>query len=125
MNLKYAIQKKFPKSHASQFRVWNEDNKELFDYAAYTSGNYDKRLLDKVVIDTSVGTVLYSNATTMHITVDTGVKRMRELIEAATAIQQHCENSKCDSEECPFYKGFCVLLRDDGPAMWDLSKGDR
>lgn len=122
MNLKYAIQKKFPKSHASQFRVWDENNNELFDYASYESGNYDKRLLDKVVINTSVITALYSNATTLHITVDTGVKRMQELIEAAISIQKHCEISKCNSETCPFWKDICVL-RDDAPSGWDLSRG--
>ena len=125
MNLKYAIQKKFPKSNANRFRVWDELDNELFDSAAYASGDYDKRLMDKVVTDTSIITALYSNESTMSITIDTGVKRMQELIEYAIVIKQHCESSKCDSEVCPFYKGFCVLLRDDGPAWWDLSKDDR
>lgn len=126
MNLKYAIQKKFPKSHAKQFRVWDENNNELFDSAAYAKGDYDRRLLDKVVIEVSESTVLYSNLTVMHITVDTGVKRMQELIKAAIIIQEHCESAKCNSEACPFYKGFCVL-RDEAPAGWDLSEreGDR
>lgn len=124
MNLKYAIQKKFPKSHANQFRVWDENNNELFDSAAYAKGDFDKRLLDKVVIEVSESTVLYSNLTVLHITVDTGVKRMWELIKAAITIQQHCDISKCNSETCPFWKDFCVL-RDDGPAGWDLPKGDR
>lgn len=119
MNLKYAIQKKFPKSHASQFQVWDENNHKLFDCASYASGNYDKRLLDKVVIEVSEATVLYSGATTLHITVDTGVKRMQELIEAAITIKNHCDISKCNSEKCPFWKDTCVL-RDVAPSGWDL-----
>lgn len=122
MNLKYAIQKKFPKSHASQFRVWDENNNELFDNASYASGNYDKRLLDKVVIEVSEVTVLYSNATTFNITVDTGVKRMHELIEAAITIQKHCDISKCNSEKCPFWKDICVLQNVE-PSAWNLPKG--
>ena len=119
MNLKYVIQKKFPKSHASQFRVWDENNNELFDYAQYASGNYDKRLLDKVVIGVSETTVLYSNTTILHITVDTGVKRMQELIDAAITIKHHCDISKCDSETCPFSTDICVL-RNLAASRWEL-----
>lgn len=120
MNLKYAIQKKFPKSHAKRFRVWDEDNNELFDSTAYAAGDYDKKLLDKVVLNVSESTVLYSNETTMHITVETGAKRMQELIKAAAVIQRHCyERSEC--KVCPFWKDFCVL-RDNAPSGWDLSE---
>ena len=122
MNLKYAIQKKFPKSHASQFLVWDENSNKLFDYASYSSGNYDKRLLDKVVIEVSEATVLYSGMTTLHITVDTGVKQMKELIEAAITIKNHCDISKCSSETCPFWKDIC-MLQNVIPSGWNLSKG--
>ena len=119
MKLSYCIKNKFPKSGADRFSVWDECDNQLFDSYCYEKGDYDKQLLKYPVISCTVAYGPFGRDSLMCITIETGAKRMREMIKAATAIQQYCGESECDS--CPFWKNYCVL-RDNAPSGWDLSR---
>lgn len=126
MKLSYAIKKKFPKSGALKFCVWDEDNKRLFDSEAYADDSYDKRLLQCEVTSLSVSYGPYCGGASMAISIETGARERRELIEAAKKLQAHCEKmtdggkAACAEKKCPFWQNYCILQA-DSPIGWDLS----
>lgn len=119
MNLKQVIEKKFPKTGAERFTVWDELGNKRFTSEDYERGDYLKNLLRCKVIEATESCGPFGSNSVLTITVETGDKRKLELLKAARTIQENCAYSRCS--DCVFHNlaGFCTL-GDQAPLSWSL-----